>query len=1630
MSQIEDGKNHSRNAVMRITDPLHATGSSDAEEGNNNRLRNISSLALMRADYGYLGEDHPAQKLVYSRLRSLLPDVPEEELPTVHILGAKGEGVNAMAFQNWTILFTPELLEFVDSVEELDYVILHETAHLTFCDHDNLQRNEIRSSITKSLGAMRHAEYRADTAAFCQMAESNRGSNPRGAISFLERLRATKSEKSWDAAHGHITDRILNLKEITAFLELDRSSQNPFGHILSQPLQPIDPSIRDSLAGISSEGGSLGRLLQTPPYHAREWGSWIKQVRSILQTADTELIAAALPTLYKKIEAIAKLCQKQESGSQGRANGISTSQDRLDSYLMIFDELLYRWSAMIEAIMHDQPADKVTIAKTLLLETSVNIPMLSMAEVHKPDGVSKLGCQLIFARNEFDQKDKLMTRKKDIKGSTDEIDQQNTRIRFRLEELRQLILSLEEAISSYNRHEVGKYIYQKSGMLRTIAEEQQKVMSRGANEIPAMVHQVIRKLTFPIEHASMTRTVREFMKSAVGANAVYDNEEGIVDYQSYFSDAATLINAAEEYESQYAFATAEDRYQSLDNTWPDIIVACMHTLADIGQLDEQFAAFVKSFQEEQNQTSGANITFSSTDAKRALIALCTKTEKNVDNLQRYIDVQWRKNVESMDSAISELASIQKAITNLEAADSDNDVFSPAQAVRMREVLASLPRIVEASNVNNQSPLVSIGYESKEFVGMDSRSRFVSKYLLYSLKKLPRVDVQGNPVRGRKESILRLIRIAKSLAEHQDFLIDMSNEIPGADFSLTEMEYIREELCNQETHDSEFGWRYPPAALVDLSVDDRWSERSFFALEKECENITDPEVLFSIIDRYLAYWPVLGVYRNDETGISYTDEFISAALGFIKTDNPSKAVLNQRLLALSFFCADVSILKRVQEICSRELLEDSTFEEAMQIVFYKYSPQGFAGGIGTLKILEQKVKTPEQMEALLEALKQTFSKELNDMKRIGQFVLAEGATTLMTKRKSYLLPLQAIIATRTDESQLQRILGDSWSAIFSDDAVASINSALAQSTGWKSLENEIKKTPLMLTEDGKPDVPHFSCDNLRNSVYRLGVMEKSVLLRKLLSDEGRGVLTKPRERQELLEEFLELSVITHNQEEEKIAAIVKVVFESIVKNAPSDELALILTPILRARMAAPPRDKKDWGDEAKRLLEKLVKRIIFPYWSHTDAKDRRVLEVLRPFMLWMIEGKSSGRPTRLSAEELLAEQIPPDLTSEREEKQSPLSFVVEIAQNFGAPGVRFLQLLGQVIQLPDNLKREFSSVYDNVEGQTKLSGWETVKNVVPEYAASVRELGDRKGGGSLFTVYEAFLQDGTKEAARILNPNAWYHAELFIKVIRQSLQELAKKNKEYAKTLPLVDIIEEWIRSELTDQTFEEDDHAFRASWNGWKPADEFQKHIVVPESKPTGSSKVQRDEFIEGTNLTSLHEFPEGERKELVALAVQHYMGQVIGSLSEEHTLVHSDISAGNLRRTTDGNLAILDRGMYLKFSMADKLFLADVAQANNIKDRSQKFLKWLLAMPENSEAGKSIDAQSVVSEVERVSASRGTDVEESAIDALMVMRSYGLYVPLRFTLLFKNLNALRQLSQDAGFASLQDALAYDPSSR
>ncbi len=1583
----------------------------DSSEKGKRKIRPVQELFLIEADYGILPDTNPAHQLVQGRLRTLLPNVPNHELPKVEVLASRGGDINAFACENWTIVVTPELLQFVETEEELDYVLLHEVNHLLNEDHDQLERSSIRDSLRRSLGAQRMGEYRADIQAFNQAAELERHSNPLGAIRFLERLREKQGHDKWEPVHGKLTDRILNLKSVTGLLELDRNQQNPLIHRLTESLTPIEKAVQESAVNLK-EGGYLVRLLDSPPLHGRAYDQWERDTRMLLEKADLQLLHATLPTLFR-VAVEARVAAKKLANGGNR--GITAAEARHDCYKHLLHAAFKRWDSVVEEQYRTlSPADRCTL-KVSLLEACLRVPVFTVNATEERSLVQMMEAKVASQNARMGG---IAVGDKDFSD-------------FDTEQL----VKTSQLNTCRDRLDAAECI-EDTTFLKRLKKQFDRVIAADGSHALAKIGEQFDLIKVPCRRGDALRYIAKLAKAAVADYACFDTDEHAIDHQTYLELSAQCLAAADAYEERKSFADRSLRQYALPNAWTEILLNGAFTLADLGQLDEKYAATATVVSTRMNEQLGLeSFKFQSQQSYENYDRYAFLAPGAAAQLREYVERHWGLEIQTLRSRLQRLTAIREEVKA--GVEQGADVASQKdllqEASRIMNELPPLFDLQEAEEVVNLSGIVS-GEELQ--LRLVKRLTFIEGYMnsLFFFEEKESTNRQNlTAAVCWAQTVVDNDRNYKKLAN--DFMFDRVNVYRH---TLSDLDAVADSVTEFSTLNP-YGERRITETAVDLRKDLFWQDAATVILGRELKTLDVAGAYFALLERYLRRWKVAPPnYRIGE-----------------EEDRPHKAILEkggsmlnlteaslsretlERLLRLSFFVEDVTLSRPIQEYVVSQLLREATFDEALELTCKRYKAQGILGAVDTLKILEQKAQTPEQLRKLLETL-QNMGTELDALTHAGEAVIAEGAVEVILRRKERLPFLIAMLKSSRDESELKQIITDTWFWVYEGDVRENVQ-RVSICEDKQQLEAFAASRPRMV--DNPTETVRFpryqSPDAWRGSVYRLGILERYAVLRKLLTDHGKGALIGESRREDLLSSFLD----TYLQQDstDQIEPILRKVLGAVMHQAPMDELSMVLIPLLKTRIANPPKQLTPWESESHYIAQKILPRIELPEWVRKKFERKssdyvkafqRAETYVEPYIArhieYMLLGHSPEQFIANNAEDRLLSVVPTP-SQYGKSAYSALEMTLDIAQNFGAPGVRFLQLLGQSIPLGEKYRKPFSAVYDAVEGQSKLSAWETIKNIAPDYAAQVQCFNGRVGGGSLFSVYMMHLTDGTKEVARVLNPNAWYHAQKFIHVIRESLQGVAKDDPRYEKTLPLLDLIEQWIRSELEDQTYEKDDDVFFKNWNNWKPNRRFRSKVVVPKSSKTGTNKVRREEYMEGENFTHLSSFELDEQKELVALAAQHHVAQVRGSLFERETLVHSDISAGNLRRTPEGNLAILDRGMYLKFSIPDRLSLKKLVETDDVRSRASAFAEWLWELPENQTVRQQVDATSLVDEIVEQSAKRGGDVEDLAVDALVIARSHGMNIPLKFTLLFKNLNALRQLAQQAGFDSLREALQYSP---
>ena len=447
---------------------------------------------------------------------------------------------------------------------------------------------------------------------------------------------------------------------------------------------------------------------------------------------------------------------------------------------------------------------------------------------------------------------------------------------------------------------------------------------------------------------------------------------------------------------------------------------------------------------------------------------------------------------------------------------------------------------------------------------------------------------------------------------------------------------------------------------------------------------------------------------------------------------------------------------------------------------------------------------------------------------------------------------------------------------------------------------------------------------------------------------------------------------------------------------------------------PDRFIERWGaaladDDTNTLIRGLVPDFLGGMLSEDDNQDLwewldRICTayIAHHTVLWFLQGeqKEATQASR-EVESPLTKLIP--LSQQAPVRAlPPVTLAVESGKSMGAPGVRMLQLFGQFFDLPPEYITEFETVYDGVRGQSKLAAWKTVKRYLPEYSDQLELFGhERLGGGSLYTVFKARLQDGSEEAVRVLNPNAAYRSRRTVEALRKASTALTRMSTDYQQSDGLVDLVGRWIEIELADSDFEQLDPVFREQWSG--------EDLYVPKIFPTGTVGVRREQFVDARSLGDVRATDPNRAKGVVGTIAANYLQQLrtpLPGIPTQPIVVHSDVTTGNFLVEEDGRAVILDRGNFLRFDPDEVSNFTEVFMEGDPSDKAERLFKIIEGHPDNHDLKMDSDDR------DRLKSALIKLFQDSAFirspeRVLHQFHRIGMHVPVKYALLARNLKVL-----------------------
>ncbi len=1549
---------------------------------------------------GFLSDDHPAVRVVSERLNALLPDLKPDERPQLRVLASRGQGIQALMFEDGTLVVSPELVDVVEYEEELDFVLLHEINHW---HRKHIKQTErllesggILTAVVRSLGLDRYQEYESDMAAFWGLLDRRRSGL--GAVIFMERLEKERLEKKrimvdWDLAHGTMRDRILNMKSLIPLVHMQ---------YLDAPLHPMDPSVRQSLSSLPIEG-LMDRLMRIP---SRQSGVQEKhlealepEIRALSPELRLQFIGYAVGLMDQafahaltemELRVINLDSERNAAGdviwSKEELRRLSEVSGRVNYAPRAIPRFLHLWNETVSGMLSGVSPEVAIFLNQLLYKLNMEGRLYNILEDQTFEGLKEVLLSETDAERES-------------------VDEELLQIKNHLLAQRESYLSVLELPKLENALEVLENPVSRAEWVDRLGR-----MSRMGAGINA-------GLSFMVEQISSTMAQRPG--------------------RDFLSETGELLAAFRDLMSRSEVLRQETVVRHMNRVWTQLFMrqaALLHTEA--AGLEEGFHKTV------------------------AEVARRHGFQEDVTGIREELRVhpEMKPWVGKYFDAFTQQESLFRRLDQIEEDLSKIDVKDRKAASAPYQIL-----LLEAANLLNGVPeIVPVEGELRKRI---DRAEFKIRYLNRVVGL--RVNYRDFTLWGPEQALLpdpismddlRFLvgwwaSVAEDSREYQEGVKLLSQKEQWMDHwkkvaRVEEVNALADTLTSPSEAAQSIG-TVIHSGLAGSQIHSEEIRKVFYdlaqeVLERDMAQAKSEEVFFGLLDGYAQRWPV----RPNAEVVRKGVQFLNASKS---TDQP---LIWQRRLLLSFFASDPLIRRQLGEYSVLQIVQSErvSFDDAYALLFERYKPQGTAGGLRALRALLDRAHTYPELDRLKEA-GADFLKFLQSSLLAGGAVLAEGGVEhwLDVGDRSQLF--RSLMASGQDDWLLRRQVASYWTGIYSEIINSMLMNNFERDLRYWDDADEI--------EDWSGRSPSISVNRVSpfelamDRIYMLGDPERYAMLRKLLADED-GILR--RARHDLLDAFLNQHLDSSG--EERAAEVVSEVLGTVLKIMPEDDLFLLVAPLLMDRIGNPPEspaepaeasvETEDWS---RRIALRLARSAGLRKGQRQNFVETMAPALERKFS-WFLRGHGPDVTPDPGAERDLFSVVPPEFYQNRTHPMSPLEMTLETARQLGAPGVRFLQLVGQTVRLPEDYRKQFLTVYDNVEGQSLLSVAETIRNLLPEYAGRIQRFVRRLGGGSIYTVWEVEVVateeeypgragELVREAVRVVNPNALYRSRKSVQVIRDALTQLAQEQPQsgYALALPMVDLLEEWIAKELEDTSFEADDQEFRSRWNGWAP-EGFQKTVVVPRTLPTGIPEIRRAEFLPGESFTSLDSLENAEQRELVALASHFYFQQVVDSVQQvlsgqrEETLILSDISVGNFLRTSEGHLGDLDRGMFLKFNRTEAGVLMNFSFAATVQQRAEVLISHLWTLDLNQASSEDLAQRGVSPASMAAEIAGGLDpvgsMEKTALDVILGIQNRGLRVPLQFQLLFKNFNALREIadgemSPQARFGSLEAALQYLP---
>jgi SAM-dependent methyltransferase len=494
------------------------------------------------------------------------------------------------------------------------------------------------------------------------------------------------------------------------------------------------------------------------------------------------------------------------------------------------------------------------------------------------------------------------------------------------------------------------------------------------------------------------------------------------------------------------------------------------------------------------------------------------------------------------------------------------------------------------------------------------------------------------------------------------------------------------------------------------------------------------------------------------------------------------------------------------------------------------------------------------------------------------ILSEGASERV---------FRAMLGSSNDDTALRQILAPYW--------FVSSGDALEKLWGYKIAVNP---TTHALEVVGANRGNFVTLEELIGALYRLSPSGKFLIMQKLLLGPN-GLL-----HQEAGREHFAQMITAYLPQQQGVSELLNKIVSASCDTMEPEKLSLALSnPLLTIFLQRPAATSA----VNLRQTAEAIKSLIVSHIGEVAFKDQEAMKGLGVEAYEDFLARSSQRPDHSAAYRGLQPQLDSlqaklksglglaqaqgPAASQRPGQAKalePIDIIMEACGHLGPVGVRFLQLLGQYLVIPQEYQERFRDAYDAARGQDQLVAFRTLQEAAryyPEVASFVKNelhsIVQRIGGGSIVTVFLVRiydLKDGKRialldaqgkpsgeyqthlEVLKIENPNPLSNVrEVYseaVKVIEHMISQAQARSaapqelRSYEIARRLLDDIRDWVIRDIEDYESGQLDAVYQAAHQDFVASNGVR--VAFSEMKRPYNRVIKRESFVPGVTLNKI----------------------------------------------------------------------------------------------------------------------------------------------------------------------------------